>query len=296
MDAHDESEVCVVQNDYVDPFNSARVAFYGFNAWPTIVGNGVSDVWPISCIEGDLAAHAAIPSPLTIEISEEGIGEFTAHIIAEEDVVDAAFFMVATLDEDVPANGGGTSHLPHHVKVYMTPPSTGEAFTLLAGNEAHISHSFDIQDGWDYNLMGVAAWVSKRGGTNPSPCPYGDIPIKNEVFQSRWVAATIVTDVENSVSSHLVSPHRLSVAPDPFSMRTTATYELARATIVSLRVYDLAGRLVEEMVVGEPRPAGQYSEVWDGRDQYGRQAPSGTYFCRLEAGDHVMTGRMVLIR
>jgi len=206
MNLHDESEICLIQNDYNDSFNAARVSFYGVYAWPTVVGNGLADVWPIDCMEGDYEANNAIPSPLTILITEQGMGEFTAHITAEESVVGASFFMVATLDEEVPG-ADGMSHLPHHVKTYMTS-LTGDDFTLMAGSSVDISHTFDVQAGWDYELMGVAAWVSRPGGTNVSPCPFGDISIKNEVFQSRWVPTGGPVGIEETSWSHLKSMYR----------------------------------------------------------------------------------------
>jgi hypothetical protein len=36
--------------------------------------------------------------------------------------------------------------------------------------------------------------------------------------------------------------------------------------------------------------------IWDGRDQAGREAASGTYCCRLTAGIRKETIRMVLVR
>jgi len=194
MNLHEENEICMIQNDWDDSFNEARVNFMGIVAWPTVVGNGVADCWPIDCLEGDYQANAAIPSPLTISITENGVGDFTAHITAEEDVTGADFFMVATLDEYVPAYNG-MSHLPHHVKVYMTP-LTGDPFELMAGESIDISHSFEIQPDWAYSEMGVAAWISRPGGTNISPCPYGSVGNRNEVLQSRWVATTFSTPVE----------------------------------------------------------------------------------------------------
>ncbi len=187
MSIHDENEICLIQNDWDDSFNTARVDYYGIGAWPTIIGNGVNDTWPLDCIEGDLASHAAIPSPLTILIEEIGLGEFRATLIAEEDIFGAYFFMVATLDEEVPS-ADGMSRLPHHVKIYLTPLS-GDPVTMFAGNSIDISHTFEIQPGWDYNLMGVAAWVAMPGGTNPSPCSYGPLGSMNQVLNSRWVQA-----------------------------------------------------------------------------------------------------------
>ncbi len=294
MNAHDETEICLIQNDYADSFNSARVSFCGVSAWPTVAGRGVSDVWPISCLEPDYQYHNAIPSPLTITITEQSLGTFVAHITAEEDVVNADFFMVATLDEWVPGNDG-LSHLPHHVKVHMTPPSTGEPFTLLAGQSVDIAHSFTVQPDWDYEMMGVAAWVSRPGGVNNSPCTYGDMGNLNEVLQSRWVPTSGVVGVDDTMSNQLTLA-TLQVSPNPFNPRTKITYELSREATVSLQVHDMSGRLVDELVIDETRPAGRYSVVWEGRDRFGRQLPSGVYFCQLLAGNFIETTRMVLLR
>ena len=43
-------------------------------------------------------------------------------------------------------------------------------------------------------------------------------------------------------------------------------------------------------------PQGRHEAVWGGRDESGRQAASGTYFFRLEAGGRVETKRAVLVK
>jgi len=42
--------------------------------------------------------------------------------------------------------------------------------------------------------------------------------------------------------------------------------------------------------------AGEYSVVWDGKDEAGREVASGVYFSRLRAGDDVQTRKMVMVR
>ena len=42
--------------------------------------------------------------------------------------------------------------------------------------------------------------------------------------------------------------------------------------------------------------AGTRSATWDGRDDAGRMVPDGVYLVRLESGDRVTHGRIVLVR
>ena len=85
-------------------------------------------------------------------------------------------------------------------------------------------------------------------------------------------------------------------APNPFNPQTTIAFELPEQGAVTLRVFDLHGRLVRVLVDGEVYTLGRHEAVWNGRDDAGRQAASGTYFYRLEAGGYSETKRMVLIK
>jgi len=84
--------------------------------------------------------------------------------------------------------------------------------------------------------------------------------------------------------------------PNPFNPQTTIRYDLSTRTIVTLSIFDLAGRLVDVLVEGETMSAGIHTATWNGRDSQGRATPSGTYFYRLEARGYVETRRMTLIR
>jgi hypothetical protein len=83
--------------------------------------------------------------------------------------------------------------------------------------------------------------------------------------------------------------------PNPFNPTTRIAFGLKEPAAVSLRIYDAAGRLVRALVEGE-RPAGTYSELWDGRDSNGRSVASGIYFYRLSAGTFEQTKKMALMR
>ena len=86
-----------------------------------------------------------------------------------------------------------------------------------------------------------------------------------------------------------------AVAPNPFTGRTAIRYSLAAGLPVTLRIHDLAGRVVRTLLAsGVER--GAYSLVWDGRDDAGRRLAPGIYFCRFRAGDVGTTEKLVLAR
>jgi|GEM_PF-4885105 len=84
--------------------------------------------------------------------------------------------------------------------------------------------------------------------------------------------------------------------PNPFNPRTTVGFELAQSSAVQLTVYDVTGRLVQQLVDGEAYPAGLHKLDWGGRDLRGRPVASGVYYYRLEVDGKVQTKKMVLMR
>ena len=80
--------------------------------------------------------------------------------------------------------------------------------------------------------------------------------------------------------------------PNPFAGATALRFTLARPGRVSLRVFDVAGRLVRTLV-DDVRPAGAAEARWDGRDEAGRGVRGGIYLARLRA-DGVDESRRVL--
>ena len=78
--------------------------------------------------------------------------------------------------------------------------------------------------------------------------------------------------------------------PNPFNASTVASYELRVPSHVSLRVYDLAGKLVSTLVDGW-RAAGVHTATFDGSG-----LASGIYLARLEAGEFAAAQKLVLLK
>ena len=84
--------------------------------------------------------------------------------------------------------------------------------------------------------------------------------------------------------------------PNPFSGSTIIPYELPAPAQVSLRVYDIAGRLVRMLEENASRKVGRHDVAWNGHDAHGRPLPPGVYLCRLDAGGKTATRRLTLLK
>jgi sugar lactone lactonase YvrE len=71
--------------------------------------------------------------------------------------------------------------------------------------------------------------------------------------------------------------------PNPFNPDTQIKFELPLASEVSLRIYDIRGRLVRVLLEREEVTAGFHRAAWNGRDDAGVAAASGVYFYSLIA-------------
>jgi subtilisin family serine protease len=83
--------------------------------------------------------------------------------------------------------------------------------------------------------------------------------------------------------------------PNPFNPSTTIRFTLPEPGLVSVRIYDVAGRLVNT-VLHEKREAATHEVVWSGTDDRGKPAASGVYFYRVASGDHDVVERMALVK
>jgi len=83
--------------------------------------------------------------------------------------------------------------------------------------------------------------------------------------------------------------------PNPFNASTAMRYQTGTAGAVEIALYDLAGRRICTLEHGE-QSAGEHEVQWDGRDDAGNPAPSGLYFCRMQAGTFAATRRWMLLR
>ncbi|MDZ7288752.1 MAG: T9SS type A sorting domain-containing protein [candidate division KSB1 bacterium] len=78
--------------------------------------------------------------------------------------------------------------------------------------------------------------------------------------------------------------------PNPFNPVTTIKYSIPRSGFVSLKVFDVIGHEVANLVEGM-KPAGNHVASFNGSG-----LSSSVYFCRLQAGSFAETRKLVLLR
>ncbi|MFH1279915.1 MAG: C25 family cysteine peptidase [Candidatus Eisenbacteria bacterium] len=83
--------------------------------------------------------------------------------------------------------------------------------------------------------------------------------------------------------------------PNPSRGNSILRYSLPTEGRAKLRIFTVTGRLVRTLVDGEVG-AGAWVVDWDGRDDRGRELPSGIYFGRLEVGAERRNAKLTLLR
>lgn len=181
--------------------------------------------------------------------------------------------------------------------VFPEPPYGFLTWTNSAGDYhpgASTAWAFGAGDGgfyilWNYSLGFVYVGVDVDAG----PTAYG-IP---HIIESHTTGPNpMLVMVVAAGTSPLPDQPNLAV-PGPMPARDVVTlrFALPRAEPVKLAIYDATGRLVR-VLARDVRDAGEHVSTWDGRDVAGEPAATGLYFVRLQAGNRVLTRRLMMVR
>jgi|SaaInl4_135m_RNA_FD_contig_41_245500_length_4460_multi_14_in_0_out_0_2 hypothetical protein len=86
--------------------------------------------------------------------------------------------------------------------------------------------------------------------------------------------------------------------PNPFNPETWIPFDLSEAGDITIRIYDISGRVIKRLDLGYLDP-GMYrardaAAYWDGRNDFGESVASGVYAYEIRAGNHRDIRRMVI--
>jgi FlgD Ig-like domain len=88
----------------------------------------------------------------------------------------------------------------------------------------------------------------------------------------------------------------LGNVPNPFNPLTTISFVLDHQSSPHLAIFDVSGRLVRNLLVGETHEAGRYDLQWNGKNAQGQTVAAGVYFYHLKVDGFQQTRRMTLIK
>ena len=152
-------------------------------------------------------------------------------------------------------------------------------------------------------LGGNSAVVFASGFIDPSVNQNGEsfglfVALANgSVVQLPKVLGKEADDIMNKImgeSGDVIAVNDYSLDqnyPNPFNPSTRISFAIPNNANVTLKVYDILGNEVAQLLSNEQRAAGRYEVNFDASN-----LASGTYIYKLQAGDFVQTKKMILLK
>ena len=100
-------------------------------------------------------------------------------------------------------------------------------------------------------------------------------------------------DIDDNVTPGLFILHQNY--PNPFNPTTTFHYDLPEDVLVNVTIYDLMGKIVNNLVSSQ-NTAGYKSVRWNATNNQGQPVSAGIYLYMIQAGEFRQTKKMVLLK
>ena len=94
----------------------------------------------------------------------------------------------------------------------------------------------------------------------------------------------------SGINTLVAKANFLEINPPAFKDDAVIKFSLTASAAVQLSIYDFAGRKIETLINSQ-LATGEHMATWDAASM-----PQGTYFCRLESADFVLTKKFVRIK
>jgi len=119
------------------------------------------------------------------------------------------------------------------------------------------------------------------------------------LVDSTWPPCFWVGDTDEQVSiideTLPITYNLYNAYPNPFNPVTTLHYNLPEGSYVDIIVYDILGKVVNNLVDGN-QSSGYKSVQWNATNNAGQPVSAGLYLYTIQAGDFRQTKKMVLLK
>jgi len=165
-------------------------------------------------------------------------------------------------------------------KVYLIKTnSLGDTlWTRTYGTLGREDYGYSVQQTTDGGYI-VAGWTKGNGIDNSLVC-----------------LIKVNFDGSGGIEEEII-PNLLSLSPadpNPFTTKTTVSYELTNATNVNVSIYNLLGQEVKKLY-SRNQSSGIHSVTWDGSGTSGK-LPTGIYLLKIKAGNQEASLKLTFIR
>lgn len=154
-------------------------------------------------------------------------------------------------------------------------------FTIFEKNDANYYYSYPVI--WDVDNDGTL------------DCTFSRYDYPDYAGYSYFVFDTgVTTSVEHNPVVSLNFKLKQNY-PNPFNPETTISYSLSKAGNVSIDIFDISGKLMDNLFSGF-KSSGNHQVIWNSRDFSGNKVASGTYFYQINYNGNKLAKKMLLIK
>ena len=124
-----------------------------------------------------------------------------------------------------------------------------------------------------------------------------DVANGNDTVVEAAVAWILMTSAVESKSKSLPkSCVLLNNYPNPFNSSTNIRFNLSKISKLSIKIYNIEGKLVRSLSDGKTWEAGFDNIRWDGKDDKGFVVSSGEYLCTIKIDNFIKVRKMLLLK
>ena len=215
-------------------------------------------------------------------------GGSDSHVISSSIEIQPGQYMVLGRNGNESVNGG---YVSDYTYASFALANSDDEIILLDQDEKVVD---DISYGGTFPYSsGVSMYLIDHSSDNAIDSNWvassliygdGDLGTPGRAWNDSIVVSTINDQLLPNVFE-LYPPY-----PNPFNPTTQISFLVNHTTFVALNIYDINGRLVQNIYHAKTTP-GFYQSIWEANN-----APSGIYFLSLESEQKIITHKLMLMK
>lgn len=165
-----------------------------------------------------------------------------------------------------------------------------------------ISFSYEFDEDTLYIAGNVYVCEDETEGYEE--CLQDELPIPPELrdIDDAYItfgrAMVFTGDNVSIANANALTPNQFKVFnayPNPFNPVTTLRYQLPEANMVTVTIYDMAGKEVKTLI-HQQQTAGLHGIQWNGTNNLGNMVSAGIYLYQVQSGVYNQTNKMILLK